>query len=154
MGDTFDDAVDQTVDDAVHDEDTAAGGAEPAAASARLAGGPSGRFCQVVTTTDSREATVELARSVVAARLGACAQVVGPITSVYWWDGAVQTSEEWQCLIKTTEERYPALEAHIRRHHPYDVPEIVRTPITAGLPAYLQWIADETGPHGEDTGSG
>jgi periplasmic divalent cation tolerance protein len=136
LGGTYDDAVDQSVDDA---------GAPPGAELARRAGaGATRRFCQVVTTTDSREATTELARSVVAARLGACAQVVGPVASVYWWDGAVQTTEEWQCVVKTTEDAYPALEEHIRRHHPYDVPEIVRTPITAGLADYLDWIAAET----------
>lgn len=101
-------------------------------------------FCQVLTTTDSRTAALDLAQSVVRDRLAACAQVLGPISSVYWWDGQVQTAEEWQCVMKTTEDRYPALAAHLSREHSYDVPEILCLPVSAGSPDYLAWIRTET----------
>jgi periplasmic divalent cation tolerance protein len=48
-------------------------------------------------------------------------------------------------LIKTTREAYAALEAEIRAQHPYELPEIIAVPIERGLPAYLDWVADETG---------
>jgi periplasmic divalent cation tolerance protein len=102
------------------------------------------RHAQAVTTTDSREVADGLARGAVEARVAACAQVVGPITSTYRWDGKVTTAEEWYVVFKTTAERYPALEAHIREHHGYDVPEIVLLPIVAGNPAYLDWVTTET----------
>lgn len=102
------------------------------------------QYCQAVTTVDSREAAQALSRSAVAARIAACAQVLGPVTSTYWWAGAVQTAQEWYVVFKTTAERYPALEAHIREHHSYEVPEIVLLPIVAGNPAYLRWVSDET----------
>jgi Uncharacterized protein involved in tolerance to divalent cations len=102
--------------------------------------------CQVITTTDSREAADGLARSAVEARVAACAQVVGPITSTYWWEGKIETAEEWQVVFKTTVERYAALEENIRTHHSYDVPEILCTPVTAGNPAYLEWVTTETRP--------
>lgn len=100
---------------------------------------------QVVTTTDSREAAERLARSAVERRLAACAQVVGPVTSTYWWDGAVQTATEWQCVLKTTAARFDGLRAHLESEHSYDTPEIVATPIVAGGAAYLDWISRETG---------
>jgi periplasmic divalent cation tolerance protein len=63
---------------------------------------------------------------------------------VYRWKGAVQHDEEHPMLIKTTEERYPALEAAIRAGHPYELPEIVAMPIARGFAAYLDWVAAET----------
>jgi periplasmic divalent cation tolerance protein len=100
--------------------------------------------CQVVTTTDSRAAAGILAEGAVQARVAACAQVVGPIVSSYWWDGVVQQAEEWQVIFKTTTDRYSELERHITSHHSYDVPEILCTPVTGGNPAYLRWLSAET----------
>lgn len=101
-------------------------------------------YCQAVTTTDSREEADRLARGAVEARVAACAQIVGPITSVFWWEGAVDTAQEWQVVFKTTTNAYPALERHLREAHSYDVPEILCLPVTAGNPAYLAWLDTET----------
>lgn len=105
---------------------------------------PGHQHCQVVTTVDSRRAAEALSHAAVEARLAACAQVSGPIQSTYWWQGRVETAEEWCVVFKTTVVRYPALEQHIREHHSYQVPEIVVTPIVAGSPAYLAWVSTET----------
>jgi periplasmic divalent cation tolerance protein len=105
---------------------------------------PTTDYCQVMTTTDSREAADALSRSAVEARVAACGQVSGPITSTYWWEGKLETAEEFHIFFKTTTERYPALEAHIRANHGYDVPEIICMPLTAGNPAYLAWVTAET----------
>jgi periplasmic divalent cation tolerance protein len=99
---------------------------------------------QVATTIDSEEAANTLARSAVEARLAACAQVTGPVASIYRWQGGVETAAEWQVVFKTTAEAYPGLEVHIKARHGYDVPEIVMVPILAGNPDYLAWIAAET----------
>jgi periplasmic divalent cation tolerance protein len=104
-------------------------------------------YSQVSTTVDSRDAAEALAGSAVAARLAACAQVVGPITSTYWWDGTVERTYEYLILFKTAADRVEALQGHILSHHPYDVPEVICTPITGGNPAYLGWLHDETRPH-------
>jgi periplasmic divalent cation tolerance protein len=101
-------------------------------------------FCQVSTTTDSSESAARLARSAVEARVAACGQVVGPISSVYWWNRSLDSAQEWLVLFKTTSERSDALVEHIRSRHPYEVPEIICTPITGGNPAYLRWVSDET----------
>ena len=100
--------------------------------------------CQVVTTTDSREVADTLAEGAVQARLAACAHIVGPITSTYWWKGVVETAQEWQIIFKTPADRYKALEAHLKAHHGYDVPEILCMPVTDGNPAYLEWLTAET----------
>lgn len=98
---------------------------------------------QVVTTTDSEEAAAALARGIVAARGGACVQVV-PIRSFYRWEGAVQDDPEWQLQVKTSADRLDALIEHIRANHTYDVPEIIATPITGGNTTYLSWVDEET----------
>jgi len=99
---------------------------------------------QVVTTTDSREEADRLARSAVEQRLAACAQVAGPVTSTYWWEGSLQTATEWRCAFKTTAARFDELRQHLEREHSYDTPEIVATPIVDGGAAYLDWVRRET----------
>jgi periplasmic divalent cation tolerance protein len=103
-------------------------------------------YCQVVTTAESREAAEALSRAAVQARLAACGQVSGPVTSTYWWDGQIETAQEWRVTFKTTTACYPALEQHIRSRHRYDVPEILCSPVTAGSPDYLAWISAQTRP--------
>lgn len=98
----------------------------------------------VASTTDSEQEARSLAAGAIEARLGACAQVVGPITSVFRWDGAVQTEQEWRIEIKTAGDRVPALTEHLRAAHSYDVPEIIATPIEGGSAAYLSWLVEET----------
>lgn len=99
---------------------------------------------QVLTTTDSADRAQQLARSAVEARLAACAQILGPIRSVYRWQGQVHVEEEWQVLAKTTAAGYADLEAHLRAVHTYDEPEIIATPIVAGSAGYLAWIEEQT----------
>jgi periplasmic divalent cation tolerance protein len=105
---------------------------------------PDPEFCQVSTTTDSEEAANSLAASAVEARLAAFGQVVGPIRSRFWWEGKIDDAQEWLILFKTTADKADALQAHILANHSYDVPEVIRTPITGGNPAYLAWIGSET----------
>ncbi len=98
----------------------------------------------VLTTIDSAEKAEALARGAIEGRVAACAQIVGPVTSVYRWEGAVQTDPEWQVLFKTAAERYGALEAYIRDAHDYDVPEIIATRVVEGGADYLRWVVEES----------
>lgn len=100
----------------------------------------------MVTTTATRAEADAIAQALVEDRLAACVQVLGPITSRYWWDDAVEVAEEWMCVAKTTAGGYPAVEAAIRRRHSYDEPEIVALSVVAGSRSYLDWVARETGP--------
>ncbi|MBA3488426.1 MAG: divalent-cation tolerance protein CutA [Longispora sp.] len=105
---------------------------------------PQLEFVQVSTTVSSQQAAAELARSAVEARLAACAQIAGPIRSTYWWQDSIESVTEFVIWFKTTTERYPDLEDHIRAGHTYDVPEVTCVPIIAGNPEYLSWVRDET----------
>jgi periplasmic divalent cation tolerance protein len=101
-------------------------------------------FIQVSTTMATREVADTIARALLDNHLAACVQVVGPIKSTYWWQGVIEESEEWLCLIKTTQSLYDEVEQTISRLHPYKTPEIVATPIVNGSKSYLGWIRDET----------
>src|SRR5256885_16136067 len=98
----------------------------------------------VLTNLPERAAAERLAGLLVEKRLAACVNILAPCRSVYRWQGAVRHDEEHPMLIKTTAERYPALEQALRSGHPDELPEIIAVPIERGLPAYLQWVAAET----------
>ena len=99
----------------------------------------------VLTNLPDRAAAESLADALISEQLAACVNILAPCLSVYRWHGALQHDEEHPLLIKTTEERYAALEQAIRTRHPYELPEIVAVRIERGLAAYLEWLAAETG---------
>lgn len=98
----------------------------------------------MLTNLPDRESALALADGLVRARLAACANVLAECTSVYRWKGAVETATETPLLIKTRSVLYRDVEAFIRSHHPYSVPEVVAVAVQDGLDAYLTWVADET----------
>jgi periplasmic divalent cation tolerance protein len=101
---------------------------------------------RIVWTTLGREAeAAALADAIVRARLAACVQTL-PIRSTYWWQGKVESGRERLLLCKTRTTLVARLQSFIRERHPYEVPEIVVTPILGGSPAYLAWLRQETRP--------
>jgi periplasmic divalent cation tolerance protein len=98
---------------------------------------------QVMTTVDSRDEAQNIAQALVQRRLAGCVQVIGPLTSVYWWQEEIATDEEWLCIAKSQRDLYPELEKTLRQIHPYDVPEILAVPVVAGNPDYLAWLTSE-----------
>ena len=98
------------------------------------------KFLQIVMTIDQRDTAETIAKTLVEMKLAACVQILGPIASTYRWQGKVETAEEWQCLIKSRSDRYQDVERVIKALHPYNVPEIIMTPIVGGHAAYLQWL--------------
>lgn len=101
---------------------------------------------QVTTATPSEDVADAIAAALLRRRLAACVQVVGPMRSRYWWHGSVETATEWQCVAKTTMDACTRAVDAIRAAHPYDVPEIVVTPIVDGDADYLAWILAEVRP--------
>jgi periplasmic divalent cation tolerance protein len=97
----------------------------------------------VITMVPDRDHADAIARALVDERLAACVNILAPATSVYRWQGAVETADELPLLIKTVRPRLAALTERLRALHPYDVPEVVALPLAGGLPAYLQWVRDE-----------
>ena len=92
------------------------------------------------TTTPTRQEADRIARTLVERRLAACVQIVDPIRSCYWWDGAVQEDPEVLLIIKSVAALIPAIEAVMGELHPYEVPELVALPVTGGSQAYLDWL--------------
>lgn len=99
----------------------------------------------VLTNLPDRPAAERLAQAVLQAKAAACVNILGPCHSVYRWKGAIERADEHPVMIKTTRAAYDALEAVVRKHHPYELPEIIAVPIERGLPGYLDWVATETG---------
>jgi periplasmic divalent cation tolerance protein len=99
----------------------------------------------VLTTLPSSDAAVELARTVVAERLAACANLIPAIRSIYRWKGKLQDENEVLVLLKTRQEHFERLKQRILELHPYEIPEVLALPIEQGYAAYLEWIAGETG---------
>ncbi len=84
-----------------------------------------------------------LAKGLIEARLAACVNRLAPVQSVYRWDNRIETASEVPLLIKTTERAYLLVQAWLRARHPYETPEIIALPVVAGLPDYLDWVAQE-----------
>ncbi|HBQ29218.1 hypothetical protein HY02_06850 [Peptococcaceae bacterium SCADC1_2_3] len=101
-------------------------------------------YLQVITTTENKDTAEEIAQKIVAKRLAACVQIVGPIISTYWWHNKIEKIEEWLCLIKTKKELYSELESTIIEMHPYEVPEVIALPLVTGSKDYLKWLEDNT----------
>ena len=106
------------------------------------------KFLQIVTTIDDRQTADALAKALVERKLAACVQVTGPVTSIYRWEGAIETATEWQLLIKSRSDLYRNVEAAIQALHPYKVPEIIAIPIIEGLGDYLRWIDENVACEG------
>ena len=100
----------------------------------------------VICNLPDEAAARRLAGVLVESRMAACVNVLAPCSSIYRWQEEIATATEIPLLIKTSARRYAALEAAIRKHHPYELPEIIAVPLTHGLPDYLAWVASETTP--------
>jgi periplasmic divalent cation tolerance protein len=99
----------------------------------------------VFTNLPDRAAAEHVADTLVTEGVAACVNVLGECASVYRWQGKVERASEVPLLIKTTRAAYPRLESALRELHPYELPEIIALPVSAGLPEYLNWVAEQTG---------
>ena len=98
---------------------------------------------QVLTTTEHKADAEKIAKILVEKRLAACVQIIGPLTSYFHWQDKLDTAQEYLCLIKSRDDLFAELEEAIKSMHPYEVPEIIATPITKGGKDYLNWMAAE-----------
>lgn len=98
----------------------------------------------IITHFPDKTGAIALAEALIDQHLAACVNVLGPCTSVYRWQGQVESADEIPVLIKTQRQHYVQVEQLIKMMHPYELPEVIMVPIMGGLPAYLQWIAHET----------
>lgn len=98
----------------------------------------------VITNLPDRATAERIADTLVTDGIAACVNVLAECTSIYRWEGKLEHASEVPMLIKTTRANYPKLENALRKLHPYEVPEIIALPVSAGLPDYLNWVVQET----------
>ena len=94
----------------------------------------------VLSTCDSEEQAVRLARHLVEQRLAACVNILPQVRSIYRWNEKVEDGVEWMLVIKSRRDLFPALRAEIGKMHSYEVPEIIALPVVEGSDAYLGWL--------------
>ncbi len=94
----------------------------------------------VLCSCPDEETALRIANTLIERSLAACVNISQPVTSVYRWQGKIETTAERLLLIKTVARRYASLEACIEQQHPYELPEVIAVPIDRGLSAYLGWV--------------
>lgn len=106
------------------------------------------KLIQIQTTFPQELQAHAVGSALVQERLVACAQVLGPITSHYLWQGNMEKSSEWLCLLKTRAALFEEVCENIRASHPYDCPELIATPINSVADSYLRWVLEMTSKNG------
>ena len=102
-----------------------------------------------MTASDKKEAS-KIVRRLLNERLIACANIVGPVSSLFWWEGKIDEASEFLVIMKSRRDLFKKLSEKVKETHSYEVPEILELPITEGLPSYLEWMSASL--HGEDDG--
>jgi len=100
-------------------------------------------YCMILVTCAGESHARKLAEKLVRQRLAACVQI-HPVTSIYTWENKIHDDPESRLIIKTRSSLYPKVEAFIAKHHGYEVPQIIKVPIEAGLTSYLNWLDEQT----------
>lgn len=98
----------------------------------------------VMVTAPNQEEADKIADQTVRAHQAACATAIPVVHSTYWWEGKLVKEQETMVLLKTTADKFQALQDTIKKVHSYKVPEIIAIPVKAGLPQYLEWVRRET----------
>lgn len=99
---------------------------------------------QIQVTVEDEALAHRLARGLVDERLAACGQVLGPMTSHYRWQGAVEAAREWLVVVKTEDDRAGEVVEAVVRRHPATTPEVLVVPVIGGHQGYLDWVRTET----------
>ena len=97
-------------------------------------------FIIVMVTTANKQEAENIAQNLLEARLIACANILGPISSHFHWEGKIERAEEYLLLMKSRSELFKTLAEKVRFIHSYEVPEVIAVPIVNGSAAYLNWL--------------
>ena len=104
------------------------------------------KYTVILVTASSKEEAENIAQQLLEEKLIACANIVGPISSHFHWEGKVEVAEEFLLLLKSRLDLFDMVAEHVRARHSYEVPEILAVPVHFGSSAYLSWIREETAP--------
>jgi len=103
-------------------------------------------YVVVIVTVAKREEAVKIVRSLLEEKLIACANIVGPISSIFWWEGKIDEASEFLVFMKSHGNHFERLSEKVAEIHSYEVPEIIALPIIKGAPSYLEWLSDSLQP--------
>lgn len=98
------------------------------------------KFIQVMTAIYDEKKAEKIGEHLLKKKLAGCVQIIGPVSSEYWWEGKIVKDKEWLILIKTSQNLYKKVEKEIKAVHSYSVPEILATPVLDGSKDYLDWL--------------
>jgi len=102
-------------------------------------------FVIISTTFENKNDGEKIARLLLEEKLIACAQLSGPITSYYRWEGSIAASTEFSLSLKTTESLGEQVKTRLIETHPYELPEIVIQAVTGSSVEYMEWVENEVG---------
>lgn len=100
------------------------------------------QYLLILNTCPNKESASQVANTLVDKHLAACVNILPGLTSIYHWQGQIESAEEYLLIIKSTQSAFSDVQSAIREIHPYELPEVIAVPITAGLDSYLAWIGD------------
>ena len=97
-------------------------------------------YVQVFTTCGNKQDAEMISKHLVEQKLAACVQVIGPVSSTYWWEGKVENAEEWLCIIKSRKRFFRKIRDVIHAVHSYEVPEITAVSFVGISEDYSKWL--------------
>ena len=97
-------------------------------------------YTLIMVTASSREEAEKIATTLLERKLIACANILGPVSSRFWWQGKIDSAEEYMIFMKTKRELFEQVADNVKQLHSYEVPEIIALPIVEGAKPYLEWI--------------
>lgn len=97
-------------------------------------------YVVVIMTAADEEEAVRIVRRLLRERLIACANIVGPVSSLYWWEGKIDEADEFLVFMKSKKELFRRLSERAKEIHSYHVPEIITLPVVEGTSSYLDWL--------------
>jgi periplasmic divalent cation tolerance protein len=100
------------------------------------------RYIIIIVTTPSKQEAEKIAQHLIDKRLIACANIIGPVSSVFHWSGKTEHAEEYLMLLKSRKDLFEKLSETVKALHSYEVPEILVLPIVGGSEGYLNWLGD------------
>lgn len=107
-------------------------------------------YIMILTTSDNKDVLIKISDILLKEKLAACTQISSSVESNYWWQGKIEKSKEWICSIKSVKDNFKKIEDCIKKHHNYEVPEIVVIEIVNGNKEYLDWIDNSIKLTGSD----
>jgi periplasmic divalent cation tolerance protein len=94
----------------------------------------------VLVTASSKEEAEKIVRRLLKERLIACANIIGPVQSLFWWQGKIDEAQEHLILMKTRKDLFSKLSEKVKALHSYQIPEIIAVPIVEGFKPYMEWL--------------